>query len=151
MQCAAVFRGRALNFAEYNPAVDMCWDVWAAYLLAREGGTAWYVPERLAFYRLHAGAATLTAQDAAEHSVIYCWTRFIADPILAPWRPLLRARLAVAHGRLAIQSARAGDLRTGARHMLSAAAVGLASPFAAMRFAVARIYARLPRIGPRMK
>lgn len=138
MQCAAVFRRNALRLADYSESVDTCWDVWTAYLLAKEGGTAWYVPERLAFYRAHGGSATVTGRAASARSAIYCWERFLDDEALSTWRSDLEPRLVGAHFRLAIELLCARTVREGSGHARSAVAIGVASPVSTARFLVRR-------------
>ena len=128
IQCAAVFRRSALNLADYAEPVGTCWDVWTSYLLARSGGTAWYVPRRLAVYRAHAAGVTVAGRASTARAAIYCWEQFLEDAALKPWAGDLKRTLAVAHFRLARELLRAGDIGGGCVHVRRAVAIGLTVP-----------------------
>jgi glycosyltransferase involved in cell wall biosynthesis len=121
-QCACVFRRSALDLGAYSEQVGCFWDQWTSYLLAGTGGAAWYVPQRLAFYRRHAGSDTASGTDANVLSFIYCWGRFLEDDALAAWRSELAAQLAAVQLRLASKLLRDGDTRNARYHARRAAA-----------------------------
>jgi glycosyltransferase involved in cell wall biosynthesis len=113
VQCAAVFRKDALSPSDFNYGVS--WDLWTAYLLARSGGDAWYVPQRLALYRAHSASITRAGLKDTAGRRIGAMTRFLEDETLRPWTPVLRRRLAEGHHRLATEQLRDGDI-ADARH-----------------------------------
>jgi glycosyltransferase involved in cell wall biosynthesis len=128
MACAAVFRRSALNLADYAEPLGTCWDVWTSYLLARDGGTAWYVPRRLAVYREHSAGVTVAGRASTARSAIYCWEQFLKDAALRPWTGDLKRTLAAAHFRLATELLRVGDIRGGYRHAQRSVLIGLTAP-----------------------
>jgi glycosyltransferase involved in cell wall biosynthesis len=138
MQCAALFRRGALNLDDYPEPVGMCWDVWTAYLLARGGGTAWYVPKRLAFYRLHAGSSTAASRALNARAAIYCCERFLAGDELTAWRGNLKSWLVAAHARLATDLFRAGRRREGCWHARRASELVCGSPLSFVRAVIRR-------------
>lgn len=138
IQCAAVFRRSALDLAGYVEPIDTCWDVWTAYQLAQGGGTAWYVPKRLAFYRSHAGSVTLAGRASAARAAVYYYERLLEDDEMTPWRPDLKPRLVAAHLRLASELLRDGGIRAGYSHARSATAISLASAGSVAGFIVRR-------------
>jgi hypothetical protein len=123
LQCAAVFRKSALGSIEYPPQVGCLWDLWTAYVLSRSGGSAWYVGDQLAFYRVHLERDTVTGRSANTASRAYCCERFLEDPALMPWAPTLRRRLSQAEIYLAMESLREGDSRDGRRRARRAVAL----------------------------
>jgi glycosyltransferase involved in cell wall biosynthesis len=123
LQCAAVLRASAISLADYDRAVGNYWDLWSSYLLARSGGTAWYVPQRLAFYRSHADAATTQGRAANARAGIYVWRQFLADAAVAPWKALIRRRLAASHRALAAEYLQLGSGRDARRHARLAVAL----------------------------
>jgi glycosyltransferase involved in cell wall biosynthesis len=123
LTCASVFRRSALNLGEYAEQVGCCWDIWTSHLLARGGGAAWYVPERLAFYRWHAGNYSLSQVDANLLDFIYCFERFVKDDTLVASRADLEEQLAAAQLRLATRLLRAGKTRDARYHARRAVAV----------------------------
>ena len=71
------------------------YDFWVTYLAVRTGMGAWYLPERLARYRIH--GANETSVGGAIRPAIYVYSRLVADANLAELRPGLQARLQQAH------------------------------------------------------
>jgi hypothetical protein len=94
--------------AEAGPAYDL----WLAYLLARGGGAAVYVPQRLAGWRTHAGSLSHAAGDAWLRGAARCWDAMAADPAFAAHRALVaprRARAWTGCARLALRRGRLGQ------------------------------------------
>ena len=123
LMCASVFRRSALSLSDYPEQVGCCWDIWASHLLARGGGAAWYVPQRLAFYRWHAGNYSISQVDANLLDFIYCFERFIKDDTLVASRADLKEQLAAAQLRLATRLLRDGNTRAARYHARRAATV----------------------------
>jgi glycosyltransferase involved in cell wall biosynthesis len=142
MQCAAVFRRSALDLADYPESVGMCWDVWTAYLLAKRGGTGWYVPKRLAYYRSHPSGSTLASRGPNARAAIYCAERFLDDPELSAWRSDLKAWLAAARIRLAAELLRERHILEGCAQAGRAATTVMSSPLSFKRLAVKRKLAK---------
>lgn len=144
LQCAAAFRKEAISPADFTSL--SAWDLWASYQLTSNGGVVWYVPQRLAFYRIHKASITQARlKDTAERR-IWATTRFLEDEVLRPWAPLLRTRLAGAHHRLATEQLRDGEIRDARHNALRSAVLRptlRAIVFAAATFAAPRISRRI--------
>jgi glycosyltransferase involved in cell wall biosynthesis len=123
VQCAAVFRKRALDLNGYPDAVGVAWDTWTSYLLGQGGGSAWYVPQRLAYYRAHGGGQTARGLLANAQAGVYIFDQFLNDPALEPWAAVFKARLAGSHHRLATELIRGGHGHEARRHALRALAL----------------------------
>jgi glycosyltransferase involved in cell wall biosynthesis len=123
LQCASLFRRSALRLDEYDTRVGSQWDTWTSYTLAREGAGAWYVPRRLAYYRVHAGSDTASGVDAIALSFIYTWGHFLRESPLRASRGAVRSQLAAVQFTLAMKLLREGDRRGGRYHAARAAAV----------------------------
>ena len=102
MAMAAVFRKSILNRADYPPRIGGSYDHWLAYLAARDGQAAYYVPQRLTRYRVHAGSGTVLRGTKNLQDTIYVRSRFLHSPDLAPWRKSLSNNLGVCYGKLAL-------------------------------------------------
>lgn len=105
-----VWRRDSLPISELSPAVAAHLDVWLAYLLARDGRAAYFTPERLMSYRLHAGSHSASRDPAVWLAGIECQERMMRDPKLTAHADVLRRRVAGYH-RLAGE----GMLRQGQR------------------------------------
>jgi glycosyltransferase involved in cell wall biosynthesis len=57
---ATVFRNGLVDWDEVPPEVAPPYELWMRYLASRDGGAAYYVPERLMRYRVHEVAETET-------------------------------------------------------------------------------------------
>jgi glycosyltransferase involved in cell wall biosynthesis len=121
MACAAVFRKDAISLSDLDYKAP--WDQWTAYLLARSGGVAWYVPEQLASYRVHDASITGAALADTARRTMYVMTAFLEDDALRPWRTEIRRRLARGHQRLASELLRQGKIRDARRHAWHSVAV----------------------------
>jgi glycosyltransferase involved in cell wall biosynthesis len=97
-----------LNLSELRIEAGPSYDLYMTYMAARAGLGAWYIPERLSSYRVHSGMETQTGRERIHHANIFCNRRFLADPVLAPWRQVFVARLADAYAGLAVISLRQG-------------------------------------------
>jgi glycosyltransferase involved in cell wall biosynthesis len=103
MAMGAVFRKSILDRADYPPRIGGSYDHWLAYLAAREGLAAFYVPKRLTRYRLHPGSGTVQRGIKNFRDTIYVGSRFLRIPALAPWHAGLSNSLGVSYGKLAIR------------------------------------------------
>ena len=86
---ATVFRNGLVDWDEVPPQVAPPYEVWMTYLASRDGGAAYYVPERLMRYRLHGEAASETR---FERPAVWTYDHILLDERLADLRPdILRA------------------------------------------------------------
>jgi glycosyltransferase involved in cell wall biosynthesis len=127
MTVAAIFRRSAVDWSDWHHEARTCYDKWLAYLLARNGGAAWYEPRRLTRRRFHGGAETAAAHHA--EAAVWVYDRWLADERLAPLRRDLHRAAAPSHIALAADHLYRGgaDARHAASRHLRAAARGGAS------------------------
>ena len=69
-------------------------DLFLGYLAARDGAAAWYVPERLTRYRVHAASATAGRGTSFSESNVTARRLMLADPRTAALRAALGRALA---------------------------------------------------------
>lgn len=136
---AALFRRSEVGLGDIPAEVGFVYDLWISYLLARTAAPAWYVPERLTRYRVHAGSATsrsgVDVEAGVEIARACCWVWAAAaqDERLADVAPELRKKLAGSLTDLGIRLVRAGRSTEARPHLVRAlrldpgprAAVGL--------------------------
>lgn len=79
--CGAVFRRSAIDWYEFPDDIDPVYDTWLCYLASRDGAGAYYVPERLARYRIH--AAQMTALSDWMPQRMRAFERWLDDPRIA--------------------------------------------------------------------
>jgi glycosyltransferase involved in cell wall biosynthesis len=94
ISAGAIFRRSALPDIlplQAGPAYDL----WLAYLLCRTGQGAWYVPERLSSWRLHAMNQTSRGDISLLRGAALCWTAIARDSTM---RPIGRVALKKAAG-----------------------------------------------------
>jgi glycosyltransferase involved in cell wall biosynthesis len=123
LQCASVVRRSAMRLDEYTEEVGSQWDTWTVHLLSSAGGAAWYVPERLAYYRWHGGNDTAVGGEANLRSFIYCFERFRKDDTLVTSRADIEQQLVAVQLRLAAKLLRDGNTREARRYARRAAAL----------------------------
>ncbi|WP_432573576.1 glycosyltransferase family 2 protein [Kineococcus sp. SYSU DK005] len=107
----SVFRRSAVRFDDLARELPANFDYWLAWLAARSGGGAHYVPRRLSRYRVHAGQGTCTARPSWARAEVAMMTRLLSEPGLQDLRPELARRLAAAHRQDALHRHRAGEPR----------------------------------------
>ena len=90
---AALLRRDAIEWNDSPQETSSLYDFWVTYLAARTDMGAWYVPERLARYRVHGTNETAIAGERVIRPAIYIYTRLIADPNFAQLRPEFAKRL----------------------------------------------------------
>ena len=93
MQFCALMRRSALDLEGVPPEVAGVYDLWLAYLTSRAGEAAWYVPQRLAYYRVHEGSETASGRLRVEQATLFCLREFLADPAMSAVHPLARQRI----------------------------------------------------------
>lgn len=108
-QCT-ILRRSAVDWDRLTEDSAGAWDRMVAYLACRQGGAAFYVPERLARYRVHEGAQTKTGANSHLHGAISVYRAAVADPLLEPWMDALCETLAEFLRVRAARAIRAGDL-----------------------------------------
>lgn len=117
---AALLRRDAIEWADSPQETSSLYDFWITYLAARTGMGAWYVPERLARYRVHGTNETAIASVRVTKPAIYVYTRLIADPIFIELRPELARRLKQARRSYGIFLLRKGYARQSREYLRTA-------------------------------
>ncbi|CAA9221844.1 MAG: Glycosyltransferase PglI [uncultured Acidimicrobiales bacterium] len=112
---ATVFRKDSIDWNDFPPEVASVYDLWLAYLACRNGGAAYYVPERLTRYRHHGGA--MTAHSRYDEFFVYCYDRFLSDPRLADAHDAIRREAGPFHTGLGLALVAHGDRARGRRHL----------------------------------
>lgn len=96
MVMATVFRREAVAPAEIPADVGGVYDLWMAYLAARGGLGACYVPERLTRYRVHAQSTTSASDATLARASVAAWRRMLEDDRLAELGSDLQVKLHIA-------------------------------------------------------
>lgn len=105
----AIFRKDAVPWHDFPPEAGAAWDLWLAYLAARDGGAAAYVAERLLRYRVHPNALTQRRDVGWHRGQVYIYERLFADERLAGLRTAFGARLARYHCETGMALLRRGE------------------------------------------
>jgi glycosyltransferase involved in cell wall biosynthesis len=107
----SVMRRSVLDLNDFPDEVDPIYDLWLAYLLCRDGWAAYYLPDRLTYYRAH------PAQEASHSTVkktlahLYCYRRFAEDGYITSLGDPFRDRLKEHHVHLAIDYLCSGNTK----------------------------------------
>jgi len=111
---AALVRKNAIDWDDSPLEVGSLYDFWVTYLACRNGGAAWYCPERIARYRVHSMNDSVVGGQRTTKSSIYVYSRMVRDPQLAELRPKLQQRLAraqLSYGIILLEHGRAKEAR----------------------------------------
>jgi glycosyltransferase involved in cell wall biosynthesis len=117
---ASLLRAGPVDWEDSPLATGSMYDYWVMYLAVRTGKGAWYVPEKLARYRVHGSNETSTGGERFVKPGIYIYSRLIADHLLEEIKPDLRARLLSAHYSYGIYLLRGGQTKEARAHLLAA-------------------------------
>ena len=101
-QLATLYRRDSLDWSSFPSEIGGVYDWWLAYLAARSGAGAFYVPERLAYYRLHGGSYTMSGRALMARETVRAYELALADPAMADVRPRLRELVAAFQATLAL-------------------------------------------------
>ena len=100
------------------------WDYYIAYLACRAGGGAYYCPERLAYYRMHAksenmmsGSRNSQAKIRKGKAATFCHQQFMEDENLQRYRSYFQREWAHASTTLGIGFLRLGQLEEARFHL----------------------------------
>ena len=91
-----LLRRSAIDLDDFPSDLESHTDYWLSYLSCREGGAAWYNPDRLGFYREHRGNLTGTVTHRRLVARQDMYRRILGDPRVAEVHDELRRRLAEA-------------------------------------------------------
>jgi glycosyltransferase involved in cell wall biosynthesis len=113
----AMFRRSALP-PELPAHAGPAYDLWLAYLLCRQGGGAWYHPERLSSWRTHSGNLTSAGNVDWLNGSATCWLDASDVPLFAPWKHAMRRKAAQGFSACAVRSCARGRRASGFRFAL---------------------------------
>ncbi len=106
---ATVIRKDAIEWNHFLPQMGSYWDLYLTYLACRNGGEAYYCPERLSRYRVHFqsetfanGNMSIQSKIRAGKAGIYCYRQFMEDEQLQEFNSYFREKWLQAHTTLAI-------------------------------------------------
>jgi glycosyltransferase involved in cell wall biosynthesis len=92
---ASVIRREVITDIDGLPDAGYAWDLYLSYQAARRGHGAYFIPERLAFYRIHGEQQTSPVTHLETYrGLTYCDRIFLADPALGAYRSVVKGRLA---------------------------------------------------------
>ena len=106
---STLLRLSAIDLSDFPEQIGGRYDLWLAYLVSRDGGAAWYIPERLTRYRVHGQSVTTASDIALDRSSVFAWERLLGDDRLSAIRPDLQLKLAGAMTSLGIRLIREGS------------------------------------------
>lgn len=89
MAMGSIFRR---SYVESSDLLEMgpAYDLWLAYLLARTGKAAWYIPARLSRWRVHPAQITHSRNLNWAIGALGCWQAMYADPGFVMWHDRIR-------------------------------------------------------------
>ena len=93
----SVFLKSALNLETLPVNAGPAYDLWLTYLLARTGGRAIYIPERLTSWRTHNSNLTSAGGHDWLAGGADCWTAMATDPMFIEFRDVANRRAAAAY------------------------------------------------------
>jgi hypothetical protein len=115
MVMGAVMKTDALDLSAFPLASGPHYDLWLTYLAAKSGKGAYYLPERLVRYRVHASAQTASQSPENSAASEYIYSRFLNDPDLREYHDVFHARYIeaqVAHGIALLRQGSAREARS---------------------------------------
>jgi glycosyltransferase involved in cell wall biosynthesis len=119
---ATVFRNGLIDWDDVPPEVAPPYELWMAYLACRNGGAAYYVPERLMRYRVHEGTATRLTRLERAH--VYCYDHWLADDRVKDLTDKLEWSAAVWRASLGLSLLAEGPAEVARPHLRQALAHG---------------------------
>lgn len=106
---ATVIRRDAIEWKDFQIPMGPFWDLYLTYLACRNGGGAYYFPERLSKYREHSqsettisGKLNAVAKIRKSKASIFCYREFMEDERLQQFKSYFREQWLHAHTTLAI-------------------------------------------------
>jgi glycosyltransferase involved in cell wall biosynthesis len=91
MNVCGIARRSSLDVEDFPPDVRGMSDYWLGYLACRDGGAAWYVAERLSYYRQHELSITGTRNDEGFRSRSYVFATLLEESrVTDAWPHLTR-------------------------------------------------------------
>lgn len=124
---AAIIRQDAIDWDKFPPQAGPFWDLYLTYMACRNGGGAYYSPERLSQYRVHAlsetmniGSKNTKAKIRGANASIFCFRQFMEDEALQEFKSYFRKQWLHAQTTLAIGLLRDNNLKEARPLLLDA-------------------------------
>ena len=114
---ATLLRRDAIDWDDF-PNLSSAYDYWLAYLASRDGGACYYIPERLAYYRIHPNSESAVGRTRLSSGFIEIYQRMLKDRRVSELHREFRRCLALHHTEGAIAFLRQGN-RDAARELLT--------------------------------
>jgi len=111
---ATVFRNGLIDWNDVPPEVAPPYEMWMRYLASRDGGAAYYVPQRLTRYRLHQVAETETR---FERPAVWIFDHILLDERMADLRSEIMRTSALFRTSLGISLLTEGRAKEARRHL----------------------------------
>ncbi|WP_026082706.1 glycosyltransferase family 2 protein [Mastigocladopsis repens] len=122
---ATVIRKDAIEWNDFPPQMGPFWDLYLTYLACRNGGGAYYCPERLARYRVHSQSESMIsgnvndqAKIRAGKAGIFCYRKFMEDERLQEFKGYFQEKWLQAHTTLAIGLMRSEQVKEARPYLL---------------------------------
>lgn len=112
---SAVFRRNAVDCSLVVPEVSGAYDYWISFLLAASGSSIYYIPNRLARYRIHPTMETLRRSHDKGENLVYIFATMRKRGYFREFDDVLRQKLSdalFAAGRDKLYFNRAKEART---------------------------------------
>jgi glycosyltransferase involved in cell wall biosynthesis len=90
---SAVFRKDAIDWSLVVPEVSGAYDYWISFLLAASGSPIYYVPKRLARYRIHSTMETLRRSHDKGENLVYIFATLRKRGCFREFDDVLRRKL----------------------------------------------------------
>lgn len=121
----ALFKREIIDFDDFPAEVSSGYDYWLIYLALRDGHHAYYMPQRLTYYRAHKGSQSAGFSDPAERLrfldyLRYIHERFLSDSRLLSVHAPLRPRLAQTYSSTGFALVKTGNNRKALQQFFSA-------------------------------
>ncbi|MDF5725002.1 MAG: glycosyltransferase family 2 protein [Rhizonema sp. PD37] len=124
---ATVIRKDAIEWNKFGPQMGPFWDLYLTYLACRNGGGAYYCPEKLSKYRVHSQSETMIsgnvnaiAKIRKSKASIFCYRQFMEDEQLQEFKSYFREQWLQAHTNLAIGLLRVEQMAEARPYLLHA-------------------------------
>jgi glycosyltransferase involved in cell wall biosynthesis len=80
---STVLRRSSIKLENFLVATNHAYDIWISYLALIDGGQAYFLPETLGAYRIHAGSSTIKKFIDSNLSMIFCYKNLLNDHTLS--------------------------------------------------------------------
>jgi Glycosyl transferase family 2 len=120
---SALIRREAIDWNAFPEGAGVFWDLYTTYLACCSGRGAYYLPEKLAQYRVHSQSETAisgkedaTAKHRKASADIFCHYTFLNDSRLEEFKPIFERRWAHANVTMGIALLKLGAGAEGAKY-----------------------------------